>query len=1527
MQRSASPDITDLGAQSLALERRNLLRQRKVAAATPTVSQSTSSVQDVSTPTEQSNDVPVPEQSPSPTIKRGRGRPKKIADVVQPTPVPVSPSNPVAPPIVKRRGRKAKVTKENAESPTIAESIPEEILMDTSDSPQQLVDTANTCVKGLDFAGANMETEDLPEASASSFFSSILKSEQPFGQQTGAGIPGLDLTDTDGIASVALPTAADNTLSISFPFIANSGVEEECKSLQQLSISSKVETPKPTVEIEMKTEEPSATNEETENSKVRRSSRIKTLEEQRGFRGRRREVVSSLSDCSGISRSNLSLNEEDSNSNSSFNTSGGTTSGYSSPSRESSGLSLTSSSSAPNLHSIGLSASTGASNSTSKPLKVKSRWRHSLDAESLKSFNLSGDSAISGISDSCSVSSAGEGFMPPENCVQRSGHLLFDGTDSELLEKLKRFDGIDESIYRTERKISKESKGMVCDCYLSNEDIMRGDSGCSEDCLNRLLMVECAKGCPTGERCSNKRFQRKEYAPLEVFKTEKKGHGLRTLNSIPEGGFVIEYVGEVLDVVQFERRTNEYAKGNQEHFYFMALKSDAIIDATLRGNCSRFINHSCEPNCETQKWTVNGEVRIGFFAITDLQPGDEITFDYQFQRYGKKAQRCFCMTESCRGWIGEEDDEAEVVEDKEDVSADVEAEVEDSKVKPKAKPEKKKRKNVQLEDMAFREELAKLEASGLKNRNHTLTLSRLMVRAESWDDRERLLKILINGDTPCRRLFLDYHGLRLIWSWMVDLPLPHENDGPQLIRNDIYHMLFLRALQSLPIPNKSMLLDSKVLMLMEKWCAVPSVTTSITLVKRNDVPIDVKKPDTEASTAGEVIVKSENDDEKMDISDIKEEPTSTAEGMQELVEEHAWGFVALSKSVLDSWVDLKEVFRIPKKERVEQMKEHEREADKGQHISGHPSGTSSNSSYDRDHRNKLHRNRGERRVPVLDPTQNQFHRYQSNRVVMPPGCTKEQWRKHFEQSVKQREEQELLRKQQDALVNLHQERCALVGLDPATTPIVDPHGVHYLDPKTVMWKPINIDDPTMPPELIKFVQLSQYPPPASDVVIEPQTAPQVEPEQAFPPWPPGLPPPPPLPPRELPKNWKMTVDDEGRCYYYHIQTRVTRWDPPSTDDISSSESSESSTEEEEVEEEKIVDLSEGSPSISKSSIQTWRTKLIERAARRKKSGLVQERIISPRGEDDKGFSKEMVKENKKKVLEEKQAARLAMKSEENSEAETLPPATESKEDSTTEIKKETKTEVVGEVVVAPRKKSSSQGRSRRKDKHSHSKTTPKSKPKVTSRPDDSVRTSASSSPIETELDLTLSQQNLDEDDEAFLSRVPTAGTSRIITSTPSMDVVIPGLGYDSRDIKAMKDRKMADKADRAARHAAKKKALLQKKAKEKAAADAADKDKRVSSKEASNIKDSFRNSIATVVVAHLNPYRKNEHIKNNDDFKYLARKITHTIMLKELKHTRDVASLEVTDSVKHKTKEYIKKFMARFPNGIYVRSPENPQSK
>jgi hypothetical protein len=63
---------------------------------------------------------------------------------------------------------------------------------------------------------------------------------------------------------------------------------------------------------------------------------------------------------------------------------------------------------------------------------------------------------------------------------------------------------------------------------------------------------------------------------------------------------------------------------------------------TLQGNLGRFINHSCEPNCETQKWVVHGELAIGLFTLVDIPAGTELTFDYTFERYGDKVG----------GWVG-----------------------------------------------------------------------------------------------------------------------------------------------------------------------------------------------------------------------------------------------------------------------------------------------------------------------------------------------------------------------------------------------------------------------------------------------------------------------------------------------------------------------------------------------------------------------------------------------------------------------------------------------------------------------------------------------------------------------------------------------------------------------------------------------------------------------------------------------------------------------------------------------------------
>lgn len=229
-----------------------------------------------------------------------------------------------------------------------------------------------------------------------------------------------------------------------------------------------------------------------------------------------------------------------------------------------------------------------------------------------------------------------------DNCSKSPPDLLETELTPAQLEKQQRdvreglslFRQIRDNEFLSERNISKETRRMQCDCFLTAGEVARGEFGCGEDCMNRMLMIECGPRCVVGDRCTNKRFQRHQTSSCTIFKTEKKGFGLQASAFIASGDFIMEYVGEVLNGEQFEHRATEYGKEKNRHHYFMALRSDCVIDATIKGNISRFINHSCDPNAETQKWTVNGELRIGFFSTKDVAAGEEITFDYQFQRYG-----------------------------------------------------------------------------------------------------------------------------------------------------------------------------------------------------------------------------------------------------------------------------------------------------------------------------------------------------------------------------------------------------------------------------------------------------------------------------------------------------------------------------------------------------------------------------------------------------------------------------------------------------------------------------------------------------------------------------------------------------------------------------------------------------------------------------------------------------------------------------------------------------------------------------
>lgn len=65
------------------------------------------------------------------------------------------------------------------------------------------------------------------------------------------------------------------------------------------------------------------------------------------------------------------------------------------------------------------------------------------------------------------------------------------------------------------------------------------------------------------------------------------------------------------------------------------------------------MNHSCQPNCETQKWTVNGDTRVGLFAIDDVKANEELTFNYNLECVGKEKKVCMCSAPNCKGYIGQ----------------------------------------------------------------------------------------------------------------------------------------------------------------------------------------------------------------------------------------------------------------------------------------------------------------------------------------------------------------------------------------------------------------------------------------------------------------------------------------------------------------------------------------------------------------------------------------------------------------------------------------------------------------------------------------------------------------------------------------------------------------------------------------------------------------------------------------------------------------------------------------------------------
>ncbi|KAG8521598.1 Histone-lysine N-methyltransferase SETD2, partial [Galemys pyrenaicus] len=741
----------------------------------------------------------------------------------------------------------------------------------------------------------------------------------------------------------------------------------------------------------------------------------------------------------------------------------------------------------------------------------------------------------------------------------------------------------------------------------------QGKMPCYFDLIEEnVYLTESSSRCPNGDYCSNRRFQRKQHADVEVILTEKKGWGLRAAKDLPSNTFVLEYCGEVLDHKEFKARVKEYARNKNIHYYFMALKNDEIIDATQKGNCSRFMNHSCEPNCETQKWTVNGQLRVGFFTTKLVPSGSELTFDYQFQRYGKEAQKCFCGSANCRGYLGGE-----------------------NRVSIRAAGGKMKKERSRKKDSVDGELEALMEnGEGLSDKNQVLSLSRLMVRIETLEQKLTCLELIQNTHSQsCLKSFLERHGLSLLWIWMAELGDGRESN--QKLQEEI-----IKTLEHLPIPTKNMLEESKVLPIIQRWSqtktAVPQLSEgdgySSENTSRAHTPLNTPDPSTKLSTEADtdtpkklvfrrLKIISENSmdsaisdatselegkDGKEDLDQlenvpVEEEdelqsqqlhtqqlpeskvdseitmeasklPTSEPEADTEIEPKESNGtkleepiaeetpsqdeeegvsdvesersqeqpdktvdISDLATKLLDSWKDLKEVYRIPKKSQTEKENT---VTERGRDAVGFRDQTAApktpNRSRERDPDKQTQNKEKRKRRGSLSPPSSAYERgtkRPDDRYDTPTSKKKvrikdrnklstEERRKLFEQEVAQREAQ----KQQQQMQNLGMTSPLpydSLGYNAPHHPFAGyPPGYPmqaYVDPSNPNAGKVLLPTPSMdPPEMVVTNNLLDLPPPSPP---KPKTI-------------------------VLPPNWKTARDPEGKIYYYHVITRQTQWDPP-----------------------------------------------------------------------------------------------------------------------------------------------------------------------------------------------------------------------------------------------------------------------------------------------------------------------------------------------------------------------------------------------
>ena len=140
--------------------------------------------------------------------------------------------------------------------------------------------------------------------------------------------------------------------------------------------------------------------------------------------------------------------------------------------------------------------------------------------------------------------------------------------------------------------------------------------------------------------------------PFAIRRSSIAGKGAFATRRIPKGARIVEYTGEHISQAEADRR-HPYDPDVHHHTFLFNLDEDVVVDGGVKGNSSRFMNHSCAPNCEA----VIEDGRIWIYALKTIEPGTELVYYYRFildERHTPEAKRrypCRCGARNCRGTI------------------------------------------------------------------------------------------------------------------------------------------------------------------------------------------------------------------------------------------------------------------------------------------------------------------------------------------------------------------------------------------------------------------------------------------------------------------------------------------------------------------------------------------------------------------------------------------------------------------------------------------------------------------------------------------------------------------------------------------------------------------------------------------------------------------------------------------------------------------------------------------------------------